>query len=289
MVQIFKDDKPEINDIVLAKITAINELNVVANLIDYNDLNGYISYSELSKKRRFNVGKIVNVGKEVVVQVTGFNNEKNYAELSIRALVDSEIEEFTKYRKKYFQLYNLWRYVFMKLNPDVEMNIDNINSEEINNFMKKSLWFLQNTYEETNGDTFNSEKLYKDLIDSKLNHEIIKNIIDYDIDNIKNILDNYAQIKIIPVKQTKNQEFTTYSYELDGLANIKYSLDYKSFDKYADFADNYDINILYLSSNKYSLNIKQKLPIPEDINIIYDYIVEEIKKRCNTNNTFFSV
>lgn len=289
MVQIFKNKKPEINDIILVKITAINELNVVANLIDYNDINGYISYSELSKKRRVNIGKIVNVGKEVVVQVTGFNNEKNYAELSIRSLIDSDIEEFTRYRKKYFQLYNLWRYVFMKLNPDVEMNIDNIKSEEINIFMEKSLWLLEKIYEESKEDTFNPEDLYKELIDPKINYEIIKNINEYDIVNIKNILDNYAQLKIVPIKQTKNQEFTTYSHELNGLTNIKYSLDYKSFDKYADFADKYDITILYLASNKYSLNIKQKIPMTEDINIIYDYLVEEIKNRCSSNNTFFSI
>ena len=290
MVYIFKNKIPSINDVVMVKITDINKLNVVGNLIDFNNLTGYISYSELCKKKRYNLHKIVNIGKEVIMQITGLNQEKNYVELSIRALINKDIEEFTNYRKKYLAVYNLWRYVFMKLKPELEMKIENINENEMNNFMEETLWKIEKIIEENEqDDEINFEELYKNLINPKNNYELIKNITENDIHKIKNILDSYSQIKFVPVKQTRYQEFTAYSHELNGLLDIKTVMNYKSFDKYNDFSDKYEISILYLASNKYSITLKQKVPMDEDINELYDYLIQEITKRCSSSNIVFTI
>lgn len=293
MVYIFKNKFPSINDVVMVKITDINQLNIVGNLIDYNNLTGYISYSELCKKKRYNLHKIVNIGKEVIMQITGLNQEKNYVELSIRALIDKDIEKFTNYRKRYLAVYNLWRYVFMKLKPELEMKIENINDNEINNFIEDTLWKIEKLIEENENDEqddeINFEELYRNFINPNNNYELIKNISEYDIDKIKNILDSYSQIKIVPVKLTRYQEFTAYSHELNGLTDIKSAMDYKSFDKYNDFSDKYEISILYLASNKYSITVKQKVPMNDDINELYDYLIQEITKRCSNNNIVFTI
>jgi translation initiation factor 2 alpha subunit (eIF-2alpha) len=290
MVYIFKNKTPSINDVVMVKITDINQLNVVGNLIDFNNLTGYISYSELCKKKRYNLHKIVNIGKEVIMQITGLNEEKNYVELSIRALIEKDIEEFTNYRKKYLAVYNLWRYVFMKLKPELEMKIERIDDDEINNFMENTLWKIEKLIEDDEqDDEINFEELHRNFINPKNNYELIKNITNYDIDKIKNILDSYSQIKIVPVKQTRYQEFTAYSHELNGLADIKNAMNYKSFDKYNDIYENYEISILYLASNKYSINVKQKNPMVEDINELYDYLIQEITKRCSSSNIVFTI
>ena len=294
MVYIYSKKNPEINEVAIVKITDINSLNIVASLLDYDDIIGYISYSELSRKKRYKLHKIVSVGKEVVVQITGFNKEKNYAELSIRSLIEAEITEFNNNRQTYLKLYNLWRIVFMKLNPELNMDFTKIDSNEINNFMEKTLWNIESKVEqefedETINEKYTSESLYNILLNSSKNMEILKYITYDNVAQIKSILDAYSQIKIIPVKQTKYQEFTAYSYELDGLANLKYAFDYKSFDKFSELNDNYDISILYLTGNKYSLTIKQKVPATEDILEKYDYLVQEIKKRCESSNIVFSI
>jgi len=290
MVYIFKNKIPSINDVVMVKITDINKLNVVGNLIDFNNLTGYISYSELCKKKRYNLHKIVNIGKEVIMQITGLNQEKNYVELSIRALINKDIEEFTNYRKKYLAVYNLWRYVFMKLKPELEMKIENINENEMNNFMEETLWKIEIIIEENEqDDEINFEELYRNFINPKNNYELIKNITEYDIHKIKNILDSYSQIKNVPVKQTKYEEFTAYSHELNGLLDIKTAMNYKSFDKYNDFSDKYEISILYLASNKYSITLKQKVPMDEDINELYDYLIQELTKRCSSSKIVFTI
>jgi len=314
MVFLYKHTKPTINDIVLAKITEINKFNVVASLVDYDNLVGYISYLELSKKRRYKLNKIIHIGKEVIVQVTGFNTIKNFAELSIRAVNETDIENFNKSHRTSLTLYNLWRYIYMKLNPEINMDISKINSEDINNFMNKTLWKIEESLEANLNDSEsesesesesgsrpntksnivdNSNSIFDDLYNNLINHsknsELIKYIEDYDPVLIKNILDSYAQIKIVLVKQTKYQEFNAHSYEIEGLVDIKKSLDYKSYKKYSELEEKYDISILYLSGGKYSLTVKQKIPMEEDITDIFDYLIGEIKSHCESNNVMFSV
>lgn len=297
MVFLYKTNKPTISDIVLAKITEINNFNVVASLPDYNDLQAYISYSELSKKKRYKLNKIVHVGKEVVVQVTGFNNAKNYAELSIRALNDSDIERFNKERRPRLSVYNLWRYVYIKLNPELNMDFNKINFDELNTFMNQTLWKIEEGLEEefnsdVDADTdyeSNPEELYNNLMSVAKNMDLIKYIEDYDKSLIKNILDDYSHMKTVLVKQTKYQEFNAQSYGINGLSDIKLALDYKTYSQYSELVEKYDIGILYLADGKYSLTIKQKVPIEDDINVIYDYLIQEIKIKCENNNILFSI
>lgn len=299
MVFLYNNTKPEISDIVLAKITEINKFNIVACLIDYDNLVGYVSYSELAKKRRYKLNKIVHVGKEVVVQVTGFNTTKNFAELSIRAVNETDVEKFNKSRRNSLNLYNLWRYVYMKLNPELNMDINKINSDDMNDFMNKTFWKIKEKLEEQlqDSDTEDSDninkyyldELYNVLLDHLKNDKLIIYVEDYDKILIKNILDNYALTKIVPIKHIKHQEFNIQSYDLEGLADIKKSLDYKSFDKYSELIEKYDIIILYLSGGKYSMTIKEKTTIDEDITNVFDYFIQEIKSRCESNNVLFNL
>jgi translation initiation factor 2 alpha subunit (eIF-2alpha) len=318
MVYLYPKNKPDINEVVIVKITDINELNVVASLIDYNNIVGYISFSELSKKKRYKLHKIVHIGKEVIVQIIGFNDSKNYAELSIRTLIESDTTQFTNLHQTYLKSYNLWRYVYMKLNPELNMDISQIESNEINNFMEKTLWKIGKSIEKSMGDPedpetletseykllesefgdscidiFNdvtsSEKIYNIFLNPSKNIQYLKYITDYDISQLKTILDAQSQLKINPVKQTKYTEFTAYSYEMNGLANLKKSFDYKSFEKYSELSDKYDITVLYLTGNKYSLTLKQKFPMNDDITEKYDYLVQEIKTRCEVNNVVLSM
>lgn len=306
MVFLYPKNRPELNEVVIVKITDINNLNVVANLIDYNEITGYISYSELSKKKRYNLHKIVSINKEVIVQITGFNESRDYAELSIRTLNDSDITEFTEFRQIYLKTYNLWRYVYMKLNFELNMDITKINSTDINDFMKKTFWKiceyleseileenLKNEFNDLQEDIFNNktnlEKLYNILLNSSKNIELLKCITVYDLSELKQILDTYSQIKINPVKQVKHGEFTAFSYELDGLNDLKKSFDYKTYERFQELNEKYDISILYLTGNKYSLNLKQKVPMNDDIAEKYDYLIQEIKSRCEQYNILFTV
>jgi len=306
MVFLYKNKKPAVNEIVIAHITEINELNIVANLVDYDNLTGYISYSELSRKKRYKLHKIVNVGKDVIVQVTGFNNNKNFAELSVRAVIASDIENFNKTHRAQLNLYNLWRYVYMKVNPDLNMNVDKINSQKINDFMENTFWKIENSLEDKYNElaelaeldnnseqeivpTYETDEVYATLIDPNKNEQLLKYVTNYDITIIKKILDEYAHNKTILVKQNKYQEFNICSFSCDGLENIKNALNCKNYGRWDELTEKYDFSILYLTGGKYSLTIKQKTPMEEDINIVYDYLINEIKTNSEKYNLVYSV
>jgi translation initiation factor 2 alpha subunit (eIF-2alpha) len=154
MVFIYKNTKPAVNDIVIVKITEINKFTIVCTLNEYDNMEGYISYTELSKKRRYILQRIVHVGKEVLAEVIAFNNEKNYPELSIKSLRTDDINNFNSFHKSYLNLYNLWRFLFMKLNPSIQMNINDIDQSELHKFLTNTFW---NILEKTNDLTFENE------------------------------------------------------------------------------------------------------------------------------------
>ena len=49
---LYKKKIPNVDEIVIAKIEKITELGIDVSLVEYNNINGYISYSEVSRKKK---------------------------------------------------------------------------------------------------------------------------------------------------------------------------------------------------------------------------------------------
>jgi translation initiation factor 2 alpha subunit (eIF-2alpha) len=295
MVFLYKDKKPSIGSITCAKITEINETIIIVELPDYDNLKGYISYSELPRrKKRVKLHSVVHVGKEIVVQVTSVVKNEDYVELSIRILIPEDIEQFTFTHKKYVNLYNLWRYIYMKLKSELytSIQISEINNDDINIFMTNTFWKIQNQMILNNDEDehmWNPDVMYNILLDTTDNLSLIKYITDYDVNDIKKIFDNYSQLKKVLVKQTKSKEFTLCSYNKNGLEDIKTTLNYKTFDKYPFYSDKYEIKISYLTGFKYLITIEQKTPIDnDDIDTIIDYFIKEIINKSHELHILFN-
>ena len=288
MVYLYNKKQPELNEVVIVKVVEINELNIVTKLIDYDNIVGYISYSELSKKKRFNVNKIVSLNKDIVTSITGINKENNYFELSVRVINANDTEQFTENRKKYLSLYNLWRYIFLKLNENLEMNINNINNHLLDNFMENTLWKIK----DNNDD---DETILTNLLNSDKNINLLQLINKefYSVNNIKSILDNYILLKTTVVKPSKSLEFKLNSYEINGCTDIKKSLEYKMYNIYNNIVEDYEIDIHYLSNSVYRLTIKQKDVVLQnnlnDIETVYTEIINEINSRCKLYNINYTL
>ncbi|AYV79979.1 MAG: putative eukaryotic translation initiation factor 2 subunit 1 [Gaeavirus sp.] len=283
MPHLFKELIPKIGDIVFSHITEINTLNVVADLPDYNNMLAYISYAELSKKKRYKLNKIVNVNSTIVTQVTAISSDQSYVELSIRVLAGDDIEKFTKYHKKYTALYNLFRFIFMKLTYD-ELDLLAIDNNELYLFMNGTLWLILDSYEDTGTELF--EKLYTDLLNPSSCTELINTITSYDKIRITKILNEYSTTKSSNDKTIIKCNFRLTSYEPYGCQNIKDVLNHKTFGLQDSF---YDISIMYLTNGEYSTSITQKNKELGDINIFYDEFIEEIKQRSLANNIKFKM
>ena len=279
MVYLYEKKLPEINELVVVNVTEINDLNVITKLVDYNDLTGYLSFTELSKKKRVNINSIVSVDKKKVAIVININSDKNYVELSLRNMSPDDIEKFNNEHKKYTALYNLFRWIYIKFtDSSIDSNsINQIDNNELITFMEDTLWTIIN-----NGDTA-VENILEILLDKETNMELLSLIKNHNITKIKNILDEYISIKTHVVKPEKYSEINLTSYEINGLSDIKNALDYKSFSFYNDIEKDYDIEITYLSDSVYRIGIKQLDVVLQNpantIDLVYSMLTSEIKSR----------
>jgi len=89
--RMYRDVLPEVNDVVITRISDVMETGSYATLPEYNNIAGYISISEYSKSRIRSIAKIVNVNKLVIAQVVAVNKEKQLIDLSKKIVHGSDI------------------------------------------------------------------------------------------------------------------------------------------------------------------------------------------------------
>ena len=281
MVFIYNKKFPVVDEVVIAKIDDINELGINVSLIHYDNIKGYISYLEVSRKKKFNINKILTVGKEVHLIVINVDTVKGFVDLSKRTINNEEIALFDEKYKIYIKLYNMFRNFFKKYH-DYKEEYDDKQFEE---FLKNTLWKFQVKLEDT--------EIYDTITNSDSNTELINQSLNLDLVKFKGIIDNYIKTNIFVVKPSKEIIFTLYSVEEEGYFDLKYTLDYKNFYFYKNVADDYLISILYETNSDYKIIIKQNDYIIKnqdyDIEKVEIDILDEILKRSTDKNMQFTI
>ena len=98
MVYFYKEKFPKINDLVHVIISEINELNVYCTLSEYNDIQGMILISELSKRKNQNTNKLVKIGKKEILLVLKVDPDNGYIDLSKKRVT---LDDYTEFIEKY--------------------------------------------------------------------------------------------------------------------------------------------------------------------------------------------
>lgn len=279
MVYYYKKKVPSIDDIVIAKVQKISEFGIDVTLTEYNDIHGFINCGEVSRKKKVNMNKLLTVGKDVLLNVIQADESKKFIDLSKRTISDEDIKLFGEKHKLHIQLYNIFKHIFMKIKNTDKPEL--INNDDLHNFLCNSLFKIQS---ESND---NNELVIEKILSKDSNLEILNlmnwNGMEYSCDIFKNILDEYIDNKINRIKPERTETIKLMTYSLTGLADIKYVLNFKSFEEYNKLINDFDIEINYISGSVYSINIKQKnfdTSIPDTIDDIMFILKKEIKKRA---------
>ncbi|OQS06856.1 eukaryotic translation initiation factor 2 subunit alpha [Thraustotheca clavata] len=82
---------PEIDELVVVNVRSIAEMGAYVSLLEYNNIEGMILLSELSRRRIRSINKLVRVGKNEVVMVLRVDKEKGYIDLSKRRVSPEDI------------------------------------------------------------------------------------------------------------------------------------------------------------------------------------------------------
>lgn len=192
---------PNVNDFVIAKIVRINEYAAYAELIEYNNIEGMLMFSDITRKKMKTVAKFIRIGKNEILKVLRVDREKGYIDLSKIDINEDDIEKF------------MFEYKKRKLVKKIFSNIQN--SQEI---IEK----LNSTY----SDKF--DNIYDIIQYISEYQEVLSEVLkEFDKDVVKKIQKN---IKIIfeskIIKETVLLQITCFSYHgIDGIKeSIKFAL-----------------------------------------------------------------
>lgn len=96
----YENKYPEVDDVVMVNVQQIAEMGAYVKLLEYDNIEGMVLLSELSRRRIRSIQKLIRVGKNEVVVVLRVDKEKGYIDLSKRRVSSEDVqkceEKYTK-------------------------------------------------------------------------------------------------------------------------------------------------------------------------------------------------
>jgi translation initiation factor 2 subunit 1 len=86
---------PTLNDITMVTPTKITDSSIYVKLLEYNDIEGLIILSDLSKSRMRSINKVVQIGKKFPACVQSIDINTNNITLSKKTVTQAEIITYT--------------------------------------------------------------------------------------------------------------------------------------------------------------------------------------------------
>jgi translation initiation factor 2 subunit 1 len=87
----FENEFPEIESLVMVNVRNIADMGAYVSLLEYNNIEGMILLSELSRRRIRSIHKLIRVGRNEVVMVLRVDQERGYIDLSKRRVSPEDV------------------------------------------------------------------------------------------------------------------------------------------------------------------------------------------------------
>lgn len=111
---------PEVDDVVMVTVRSIAEMGAYVTLSEYNNVEGMILLSELSRRRIRSIQKLIRVGRSECVVVLRVDKDKGYIDLSKRRVSAEEAKKCEEKFNKGKQVNSILRHVADTTNVDIE-------------------------------------------------------------------------------------------------------------------------------------------------------------------------
>lgn len=99
--------------------TSIKDLGAYVELLEYNNIEGFIMLSQVTAKRVKTVQKFLKIGKQEMMEVLRVDEDKMCIDLSKKSLKVESSEIANKRYKKAKQVHTIMRQTAIKLNTPV--------------------------------------------------------------------------------------------------------------------------------------------------------------------------
>jgi len=116
----YEQEFPEVEDVVIVEVKQIADMGAYVQLLEYNNKEGMILLSELSRRRIRSINKLIKVGRNEVVVVLRVDREKGYIDLSKRRVSPEDIARHEIKYSKSKAVHSIMRHCAETLEVDLE-------------------------------------------------------------------------------------------------------------------------------------------------------------------------
>ncbi|XP_034242755.1 eukaryotic translation initiation factor 2 subunit 1 [Thrips palmi] len=201
----YKEKYPEVEAVVMVNVLSIAEMGAYVHLLEYNNIEGMILLSELSRRRIRSINKLIRVGKTEPVVVIRVDKEKGYIDLSKRRVSPEDVEKCTERFSKAKAVNSILRHVAELLHYETD--------EQLEELYQKTAWHLEDTRKSSAYDAFKQAVLDPSILAECGLDEKTQEVL---LSNIKRKLTSQA------VKIRSDFEVACYGYE--GIDAVKTAL-----------------------------------------------------------------
>lgn len=111
---------PEVDDVVMVQVKNIAEMGAYVALLEYNNIEGMILLSELSRRRIRSISSLIKVGRQEPVMVLRVDKEKGYIDLSKRRVSEEDVTVCDDRYNKSKLVHSIMRHVAETMEADLE-------------------------------------------------------------------------------------------------------------------------------------------------------------------------
>mmetsp|Transcript_37660 Transcript_37660/g.60425 ORF Transcript_37660/g.60425 Transcript_37660/m.60425 type:complete len:329 (-) Transcript_37660:702-1688(-) len=109
--RMYDETFPEVDDVVMVQVKSIAEMGAYVQLLEYNNIEGMILLSELTRRRIRSVSKLIKVGRVEPVMVLRVDREKGYIDLSKRRVSPEDVAACEEKYNKSKMVHSIMRHV----------------------------------------------------------------------------------------------------------------------------------------------------------------------------------
>merc|ERR1711939_1035736 len=116
----YEEKFPEIDSFVMVNVKQIAEMGAYVKLLEYDNIDGMILLSELSRRRIRSIQKLIRVGRNEVVVVMRVDKEKGYIDLSKRRVSPEDVIKCEERYNKSKTVHTIMRHVAERTGKDMD-------------------------------------------------------------------------------------------------------------------------------------------------------------------------
>lgn len=198
---------PEVEDVVMVNVRSIAEMGAYVHLLEYNNIEGMILLSELSRRRIRSINKLIRIGRDECVVVIRVDKDKGYIDLSKRRVSAEEVVKCEEKFAKAKAVNSILRHVAALLKYDSD--------SELEELYMKTAWMFDRKY----GKPGASYDAFKHAV---TNPEILN---ECEIDDItkEKLLENIRR-RLTPQAVKIRSDIEVACYEYEGVDAVKEAL-----------------------------------------------------------------